>query len=35
VSAVEAARARWKDYKNAGHALTYWQQSDAGRWEQK
>jgi DNA polymerase-3 subunit chi len=35
VSAVEAARARWKNYRDAGHALTYWQQSDAGRWEQK
>jgi DNA polymerase III subunit chi len=35
VSAVEAARARWKNYKDAGHALTYWQQSAAGRWEQK
>jgi DNA polymerase-3 subunit chi len=34
-AAVEAARARWKTYKDAGHALTYWQQSAAGRWEQK
>jgi DNA polymerase-3 subunit chi len=32
---VQAARARWKTYKDAGHALTYWQQSTAGRWEQK
>ena len=34
-ASVLAARARWKTYKDAGHALTYWQQSAAGRWEQK
>ena len=34
-AAVQAARERWKNYKDAGHALTYWQQSTAGRWEQK
>ena len=34
-SAVQAARARWTAYKAAGHQLTYWQQSAAGRWEQK
>jgi DNA polymerase III subunit chi len=34
-SAVQAARARWTAYKAAGHRLTYWQQSAAGRWEQK
>jgi len=34
-AAVEAARARRKNYKDAGHTLTYWQQSAAGRWEQK
>jgi DNA polymerase III subunit chi len=33
--AVLAARTRWKTYKDAGHALTYWQQTAAGRWEQK
>lgn len=33
--AVEAARARWTSYKEAGHELTYWQQSDAGKWERK
>lgn len=32
---VEAGRARWKAYKEAGHNLTYWQQNDAGGWEQK
>ncbi len=34
-AAVEAARRRWASYKSAGHRLTYWQQSPAGRWEQK
>ncbi|MBO6781973.1 MAG: DNA polymerase III subunit chi [Alphaproteobacteria bacterium] len=34
-TAVEAARTRWRDYKDAGHALTYWQQTERGGWEQK
>ena len=34
-AAVATARQRWSAYKNAGHKLTYWQQSPAGRWEQK
>lgn len=34
-AATEAARARWKSYKDAGHALTYWQQTERGGWEQK
>jgi DNA polymerase-3 subunit chi len=33
-AAVEAARERWRRAKEAGHTLTYWQQTDAG-WEQK
>ena len=33
--AVAAARARWKAYKGSGHALTYWQQTERGGWEQK
>jgi DNA polymerase-3 subunit chi len=32
---VYAARDRWKAYKAAGHALTYWQQTDRGGWEKK
>lgn len=32
--AVSAARARWKDYKDAGHDITYWQQGQQG-WEKK
>jgi DNA polymerase-3 subunit chi len=33
--AVAEARARWRDCKAAGHALTYWQQSERGGWERK
>lgn len=32
-AAVTAARERWKAYKAAGHALTYWRQDDQGRWQ--
>lgn len=32
--AVEAARDRWRRARDAGHALTYWQQTAAG-WERK
>jgi len=32
---VEAGRARWKLYKEAGHTVAYWQQTEAGGWEQK
>ncbi len=33
-AAVAAARLRWKAAKQAGHALTYWQQGARG-WEKK
>jgi len=33
--AVAAGRARWKSYKDAGHTITYWQQTASGGWEQK
>ncbi|MEM7651422.1 MAG: DNA polymerase III subunit chi [Pseudomonadota bacterium] len=33
--AVAAARERWKAYKDAGHDVTYWQQSPQGAWEKK
>ena len=33
--AVAAARIHWKTLKDAGHDATYWQQSEAGKWEQK
>lgn len=32
---VAAARLRWKTYKEAGHTITYWQQTATGGWEQK
>ena len=34
-TAVEAARDRWRAYKDAGHALASWQQTDAGGWQRK
>ncbi len=34
-AAVAAARRRWAAYKAAGHALTYYQQNEAGAWEKK
>jgi len=33
-AAVEAARRRWRRAQADGHALTYWQQTEAG-WEKK
>lgn len=33
--AVTSARRQWKAAKAAGCQVTYWQQSPAGRWEQK
>jgi len=33
--AVSAARGRWKDYKEKGFTVAYWQQNDKGGWEQK
>ena len=33
--AVQQARRQWKAVKAAGHAATYWQQTDAGKWEKK
>ena len=30
-----AARGRWLAYKEAGHGLTYWQQTDGGGWGEK
>ncbi|MBV8937380.1 MAG: DNA polymerase III subunit chi, partial [Alphaproteobacteria bacterium] len=33
-NAVEAARRRWRRAREAGHSLTYWQQTASG-WEQK
>ncbi len=33
--AVMQARERWKAEKEAGHDLTYWQQTASGGWEKK
>lgn len=33
-AAVEAARKRWRQARDAGHSLTYWQQTGAG-WERR
>ncbi len=32
---LEGARAQWKKLKGEGHSLTYWQQTQEGRWEKK
>ena len=34
-AAVEAARQRWKTYKDKGFTLAYFQQNEAGKWEEK
>lgn len=34
-SQLAAARAQWRVFKEAGHAVTYWQQTDDRRWVQK
>lgn len=33
--AVAAARKRWTSYRDAGFALSYWQETPNGGWEQK
>ena len=33
--ALAAARERWKVRKDAGHDVTYWQQTESGGWERK
>ena len=33
--AVGAARESWRTLRTSGHELTYWQQSESGRWEKK
>ncbi|PWB82316.1 MAG: DNA polymerase III subunit chi [Methylocystaceae bacterium] len=34
-AAVAAARVQWRRLKDAGHALSYWRQSDDGKWEKQ
>jgi len=31
--AVLQARERWKKYKDQGHSITYWKQTESGAWE--
>ena len=33
--ALTASREHWRRLKEEGHELTYWQQDEDGRWEQK
>ena len=33
--AVAAARRQWAELKRAGHAVSYWQQNEEGRWEKR
>jgi DNA polymerase-3 subunit chi len=34
-AAVANARNQWTEAKEAGHEVTYWQQTEQGKWEQK
>ena len=34
-AAVEAARERWRTMQKAGHEVTYWRQSESGKWEKR
>jgi DNA polymerase-3 subunit chi len=34
-AALAAAHAQWSSLKESGHDLTYWQQTDEGRWEKR
>jgi DNA polymerase III subunit chi len=34
-ASVQAARGRFRQAREAGHVLTYWQQSEVGRWEKR
>ena len=33
--AVAAARGQWTELKRAGHAVSYWQQGEDGRWDKR
>jgi DNA polymerase III subunit chi len=33
--AVARARGEWQAAKDKGHAVSYWQQDETGRWQQK
>jgi DNA polymerase-3 subunit chi len=33
--AVESARAQWTAFRSAGHEVSYWQQDEQGRWQNR
>ena len=33
--AVTRARAQWQEARGSGHTVSYWQQDEDGRWQQK
>ncbi len=33
--AVDAAREGWKRFRSAGHEVSYWQQDEQGRWQNR
>jgi DNA polymerase-3 subunit chi len=34
-AAVQAARDGWKHFRSAGHEVSYWQQDEQGRWQNR
>ena len=34
-AALDAARARWREHRDRGNAVTYWEQTQGGKWEQQ
>ena len=34
-AALEAARARWRAHRERGDTVTYWEQTEGGKWEQR
>ncbi len=34
-AALDSARLAWKEAKSAGHAVTYWKETPAGKWEKQ
>jgi DNA polymerase-3 subunit chi len=34
-AAVQAARDGWKRFRSAGHEVSYWQQDEQGRWQNR
>jgi DNA polymerase-3 subunit chi len=34
-AAVQSARVSWRNAKEAGHDVTYWKETPAGKWEKQ